>query len=227
MFKEQRKGFTLIELLVVVAIIAILAAILFPVFSQAREKARQSTCQNNLKQIGLAFAQYEQDYDGFIPRGDIGLDIGNDRFWFGVLNAYLGKTKAGGYAPPAGTGSPLWQCPSDAGHQYHHHYLSYGFNRSLYVAPNASVNIAQIQRTDGVILAAESNSVKGYFCMYVSGRTSDNMPPGSRHQDGCNVLFIDGHVKWYRQSAIYGTPNENYKLLWGANWGDNPPYYTR
>jgi prepilin-type N-terminal cleavage/methylation domain-containing protein len=58
-----RVGFTLIELLVVIAIIAILAAILFPVFSQAREKARQSTCNSNSRNISMAAAQYVQDYD--------------------------------------------------------------------------------------------------------------------------------------------------------------------
>ena len=62
-----RQGFTLIELLVVIAIIAILAAILFPVFATAREKARQSQCSSNLKQIGLALIQYEQDYDDTTP----------------------------------------------------------------------------------------------------------------------------------------------------------------
>ena len=62
-----RKGFTLIELLVVIAIIAILAAILFPVFARARDKARQTTCASNLKQIALAVVQYEQDYDELLP----------------------------------------------------------------------------------------------------------------------------------------------------------------
>ncbi len=65
----NRRGFTLIELLVVIAIIAILAAILFPVFAQAREKARQSSCMSNMKQIGLAIVQYTQDYDETFPAG--------------------------------------------------------------------------------------------------------------------------------------------------------------
>ena len=65
--RPMKRGFTLIELLVVIAIIAILAAILFPVFARARENARRSSCQSNLKQLGLAFAQYTQDYNERFP----------------------------------------------------------------------------------------------------------------------------------------------------------------
>src|SRR5262245_8613142 len=64
---KNRRGFTLIELLVVIAIIAILAAILFPVFAQAREKARGTSCLSNLKQVGLGVSMYMQDYDGNFP----------------------------------------------------------------------------------------------------------------------------------------------------------------
>ncbi len=70
--QTKSRGFTLIELLVVIAIIAILAAILFPVFATAREKARQTTCASNLKQLGLGFAQYITDYDESYPWGNQG-----------------------------------------------------------------------------------------------------------------------------------------------------------
>src|SRR3954454_8547490 len=66
---RQRTGFTLIELLVVIAIIAILAAILFPVFAQARDKARQAVCLSNCKQVGTALQMYSQDYDEILPQG--------------------------------------------------------------------------------------------------------------------------------------------------------------
>lgn len=70
----SRSGFTLIELLVVIAIIAILAAILFPVFAQARAKARQAACLSNMKQVGLAIIQYTSDYDGVLPAAETGVE---------------------------------------------------------------------------------------------------------------------------------------------------------
>jgi prepilin-type N-terminal cleavage/methylation domain-containing protein len=81
--RTHRSGFTLIELLVVIAIIAILAAILFPVFAQAREKARQTSCLSNTKQAALALLMYSQDYDELHP---IGLAQGHNYFWYWQYN---------------------------------------------------------------------------------------------------------------------------------------------
>ncbi|MDR3707960.1 MAG: DUF1559 domain-containing protein [Capsulimonadaceae bacterium] len=85
--KMQRNGFTLIELLVVIAIIAILAAILFPVFASAREKARQTACLSNLKQIGAGMAQYQQDYDEVVPCGHNSWGWGSG--WAGQIYPYV------------------------------------------------------------------------------------------------------------------------------------------
>jgi prepilin-type N-terminal cleavage/methylation domain-containing protein/prepilin-type processing-associated H-X9-DG protein len=82
-----RAGFTLIELLVVIALIAILAAILFPVFAQAREKARQTACLSNLKQIGAAAQMYAQDYEERLPGTELGQDEG-EYFWIEMLAPY-------------------------------------------------------------------------------------------------------------------------------------------
>jgi prepilin-type N-terminal cleavage/methylation domain-containing protein len=102
----RRTGFTLIELLVVIAIIAILAAILFPVFAQAREKARQNTCISNFKQIGLAMLMYAQDWDEALPRirtwelTSFCQPNSKSFTWKGMINPYVKS-----YA--------FWRCPSN------------------------------------------------------------------------------------------------------------------
>ena len=104
----SKKAFTLIELLVVIAIIAILAAILFPVFGRARENARRTSCLSNLKQLGLGFAQYSQDFDERFPN----LSGENGRGVPIVLGPYVQKV-AGTYASTSGNGTNIWTCASD------------------------------------------------------------------------------------------------------------------
>jgi prepilin-type N-terminal cleavage/methylation domain-containing protein len=92
---QRHRGFTLIELLVVIAIIAILAAILFPVFAQAREKARAITCTSNLKQLGVAWIMYAQDYDETLPMTAAQLPNGSQVFWQAMVEPYIkGGVKA-------------------------------------------------------------------------------------------------------------------------------------
>ena len=116
--QRRRQAFTLIELLVVIAIIAILAAILFPVFAQAREKARQASCLSNGKQLGLGLLQYVQDYDETYPSGSGSTFIGIG--WAGEIYTYVKSTK-------------VYSCPDDsynppkAGDQV----ISYAYNAAL------------------------------------------------------------------------------------------------
>jgi len=103
----KKSAFTLIELLVVIAIIAILAAILFPVFAQAREKARQSSCISNAKQIGLAMFQYVQDSDEFLPFSNLFDSNGGEHRWYDGVFPYI---KNG--SPVKGAGGGIFHCPS-------------------------------------------------------------------------------------------------------------------
>jgi len=114
----KKSAFTLIELLVVIAIIAILAAILFPVFAQAREKARAITCVSNMKQIGLAIIQYQQDYDEYLNPANYQVPGGSGTVefrWYQIVNPYIKNGTVIQTGPNAGHlngAGGVWHCPS-------------------------------------------------------------------------------------------------------------------
>ncbi|RYG65392.1 DUF1559 domain-containing protein, partial [bacterium] len=114
---RQQRGFTLIELLVVIAIIAILAAILFPVFGRARENARRSSCQSNLKQIGLGIMQYVQDYDERLPGatdGTGGVSQFGGWMYYDVFGRPATFRPANGSIFPYIKSTQIFVCPSDS-----------------------------------------------------------------------------------------------------------------
>jgi prepilin-type N-terminal cleavage/methylation domain-containing protein/prepilin-type processing-associated H-X9-DG protein len=107
-----RRGFTLIELLVVIAIIAILAAILFPVFAQARESARKASCTSNMKQIGLAMIMYAGDFDETLPWAASNA-LTPTRTWYDLVEPYVKVGAQGfGFVAPGSTQRPFYVCPS-------------------------------------------------------------------------------------------------------------------
>lgn len=215
--RASKTGFTLIELLVVIAIIAILAAILFPVFAQAREKARQASCMSNLKQIGIATLMYVQDYDETMfpwmlndPRGILAWDGLTDftqgfppkySAEQGLLQPYMKNTKitdcpsATGTIPfeiDLGNGVPVW--------------IAYGVNVLLMpytTSPSfiyTGLPIARIQAPADTVFLADAVAF-AFNPPTKMKRTSQLTPPSSngpslhgRHNAMANVLWMDGHV---------------------------------
>ncbi|HEX5324353.1 MAG TPA: DUF1559 domain-containing protein, partial [Capsulimonadaceae bacterium] len=219
--------------LVVIAIIAILAAIIFPVFSSAREKARQATCSSNLRQLGLAIAQYTQDYDDVMPgsyNGEYGFDAAHVKRGGWIYYEEFAQDNPGGkdFFPDLGSIYPyvkntqVYICPDDGTGQKTGD--SYAIN-SCVDNPMDPVTqystgklLNRLANPSGMMLLTEEHvdpfdsTNDGYLALTWAPGLGDDVT--SRHSGGTEVLFVDSHVKWIRAGQIHplglqtGVPGE-------------------
>ncbi|HEY3330588.1 MAG TPA: DUF1559 domain-containing protein [Capsulimonadaceae bacterium] len=213
-------GFTLIELLVVIAIIAILAAILFPVFATAREKARQTSCASNLKQLGIGFVQYSQDYDELMPTKYTGAPTAVN--WACVMYPYIKST--GTYACPDDVSTISNPALNRCSYCYNDNLeYSYGTVICTNIAKMSApaLTVALVEVDGGGMLTSgndysphgdgynQASSALGYRTGLLGGRPFYTNVPASedispRHTDGSNFLACDGHVKWLKGTQVSG-----------------------
>jgi prepilin-type N-terminal cleavage/methylation domain-containing protein/prepilin-type processing-associated H-X9-DG protein len=186
--RERKAGFTLIELLVVIAIIAILASILFPVFGRARENARRSACQSNLKQIGLGITQYVQDYDDVYPPDDLGTSDPL-KGWAGAIQTYV-KSEQLFQCPSSVTSAPTGATQRDR--LYDANFTDYGYNRNL----GTPLSMAAVANSSNTVLVGDGGGGDADFYLQKVDKN------GQRHFEGADYTFADGHVKWLRPSQV-------------------------
>ena len=223
----HKSGFILIELLFVIAIIAILAAILFPVFARARENARRTSCQSNMKQIGLGLLQYSQDYDEFQPRtnfGGTGATNWPTKYkWMDAIYPYV-KNEQIFTCPSDTTTSPTNKFRYSANYpgQDLYYFGSYAYNNGYYGYQNtapANVNLSAIQAPSTTVWIVEQ--LDGNNVEVAWGNAESNpsisvvkginvlVTPASdipeRHLETTTILYCDGHVKSVKLSSLVTT----------------------
>jgi len=211
---SQKRGFTLIELLVVIAIIAILAAMLLPALSQARERARQAVCMNNLKQIQLAMFMYGQDYDDWVPGtfrwGNYQLPYDNNEAIWHEFFWRLGYLPHQNIVWSSESKNRVIFCPSGKILKEHQDYTTYGMSAGSYfslpshIYKNGFIRLMRFPNPSIYPYVADSIFVQGgsyggcqSYMMWkedYNGNKTGNFI-SLRHNGFANVLFVDGHVE--------------------------------
>ncbi len=197
---QKAKGFTLIELLVAIAIIAIMAAILFPVFARAREKARENSCKSNLFKIMQLYHFYAEDHGGLLPPYYPELD-----HQFLALERYIGR-----HFETAG----VLECPSASGLRYVELDIEFPIGAQSSFVPSYGVNHWMLGRPkafpdkeDTLMLCdwAEWEETRGVFSnleQFQLDRHGDSRHLPSIHRKGVNLAYVDGRVKWMSLDAL-------------------------
>ncbi|MFA6665233.1 MAG: prepilin-type N-terminal cleavage/methylation domain-containing protein [Armatimonadota bacterium] len=206
---SKQKGFTLIELLVVIAIIAILAAILFPVFAKAREKAKQTTCTSNLKQMGMSIAAYCQDYDEFMPLANSRVydnTAAYSTIWITAIHPYIAGCAWDGGGPKT---SKILFCPADTdeillnsgkkitNYMYPAHMGHMGYAGSNATYRPRSLGKCLSPSTCAVIIDGRCRSRIYEPLFDFNSPATASAYIATRHFGGTNVLYADNHVAWF------------------------------